>query len=100
MNIIDIPFIRHIGIVRNKEVFLELPFNNNIESYFQTQHAGLQFTLAETASTDFLQKTFSNLVRKSIPVLRRSKIKFKKLSKNTIIAFSSIDIKTKNNFLK
>ena len=98
MNITDIPFIKYLGIIRNEKGLLELPFSKNIESYFQTQHAGSQFTLAETASIDYLRNTFPSLVEKAIPVLRRSEIKFKKLSKNNIIAIPSIDEGEKKSF--
>lgn len=98
MNITDIPFIKYLGIIRNGKGLLELPFSKNLESYFQTQHAGSQFTLAETASIDYLQNTFPLLVGKSIPVLRRSEIKFKKLSKNNIIAIPTIDDDVRKHF--
>lgn len=53
-------------------------------------HASAQFTLAETASGEFLQTLFPDLVGKVIPVLRDAKVKFKKPAAKNIIAYPSI----------
>ena len=98
MNIESIPLIKHLGIIRNNEGRLELPFHENIESYFQTQHAGTQFTLAETASVDFLQTTFPKLIENAIPTFRGSETKFKQMSKKSIVAFASMEDDVKMKF--
>ena len=64
---------------------LSFLFKKKTEIFFQTQHAGSQFTLAETASIDYLQKTFPELKEKIIPVFRNSETKFKQLSKTILL---------------
>ena len=98
MKIEQIPLVQHLGIFRNDDKNLELPFQKKTESFFQTQHAGSQFTLAETASIDYLQKIFPKLRENSMPVFRSSETKFKQLSKNNIVAFASITDETKFKF--
>ncbi|MGP8329755.1 MAG: YiiD C-terminal domain-containing protein [Methanosarcinaceae archaeon] len=100
MNVEDIPLVKYLGIIRNSEGKLELPFQQKIENFFQTQHAGSQFTLAETASIDYLKSTFPELIEKAIPVFRGSELKFKQLSENTIVATASIDDDLKTKFEK
>lgn len=67
-------------------------------------HASAQFALAETASGEFLQTLFPELVGKVIPVLRDATVKFKKPAVNKIITYPSIsdDVRIKFNeqFLK
>ena len=91
MNVLEIPLIKLLGIRRNQEDKLELPFLEKTASYFGTQHAGTQFTLAETASVDFIQSEFSYLEGKIVPIFRKSETKFKQMSQENIIAFASID---------
>ncbi|BAF72173.1 DUF4442 domain-containing protein [Sulfurovum sp. NBC37-1] len=98
MNVENIPLVKYLGIFRNHDGNLELPFQEKTESFFQTQHAGSQFTLAETASIDYLQSRFPELIEKTVPVFRSCETKFKQLSKNNIIAFASIDDDIKSKF--
>lgn len=64
----------------------------------QTIYASAQFALAETASGEFLQTLFPDLVGKVIPVLRDSSIKFKKPAVNKIIAYPSITDESRDKF--
>jgi len=100
MNVLEIPLIKLLGIRKNKEGMLELPFLEETASYFQTQHAGTQFTLAETASVDFIQSEFSHLEGKVDLVFRKSETKFRQMSQENIIAFASINQENKNKFEK
>lgn len=69
---------------------LELAFTTDTQNHLETMHASAQFTLAETASGEFLQTLFPDLVGKVIPVLRDAKVKFKKPAAKNIIAYPSI----------
>ena len=100
MNVLEIPLIKLLGIRKNKEGMLELPFLEETASYFQTQHAGTQFTLAETASVDFIQSEFSHLEGKVDLVFRKSETKFKQMSQKNIIASASISDENKDKFEK
>ena len=90
MNVIEIPFVKKTGITKNEKGELELPFTTDTHNHLETMHASAQFTLAETASGEFLQTLFPDLVGKVIPVLREAKVKFKKPAVKNIIAYPSI----------
>ena len=78
MNVVKIPFVKKTGIIKTENNELILPFTTDTHNHLKTMHASAQFTLAETASGDFLQTSFPELVGKVIPVLREAKVKFKK----------------------
>jgi acyl-coenzyme A thioesterase PaaI-like protein len=90
MDVIEIPFVKKVGIVRSDEGSLELPFNNSVHNHLQTIHASAQFALAETASGEILQTIFPELVGQVIPVLRDSQIKYKKPAIKTISAHPTV----------
>ncbi|HFD32863.1 MAG TPA: DUF4442 domain-containing protein [Gammaproteobacteria bacterium] len=90
MDVLEIPFVKKVGITKNKNNDLELPFTTDTHNHLQTMHASAQFTLAETASGELLQNLFPELVGKVIPVLRDAKVKFKKPAVKNIIAYPSI----------
>jgi acyl-coenzyme A thioesterase PaaI-like protein len=90
MNVLEIPFVDKVGIQRNADGELELPFNHTIQNHLETIHASAQFTLAETASGEALQTIFPELSGKVIPVLRGSEIKFKKPAAKTISAHPTV----------
>lgn len=104
MNVLEIPFVEKIGIKRNADGNLELPYSENVHNHLHTIHASAQFTLAETASGEMLQHLFPELAGVVIPVLRESNIKFKKPATNTIIAYPSVSDETlakfKEQFIK
>ncbi len=90
MNVVEIPFVKKVGINKNINGELELPFSENVQNHLQTIHASAQFTLAETASGEILQIKFPELAGKVIPLLRDLQIKFKKPAAKSISAYSSI----------
>ena len=98
MNVIEIPFVKKVGITKTQQGKLELPFTLDSQNHLKTIHASAQFTLAETASGDFLQSLFPELVGNVIPVLRDAKVKFKKPAVNNIIAYPSIDDESREKF--
>jgi len=98
MNVIEIPFVDKVGIQRNTDGKLELPFDQSIQNHLQTIHASAQFALAETASGEILQKSFPELVDKVVPVLRESQIKFKKPTHKKIIAYPSVTAEALSKF--
>ena len=90
MNVLEIPFVKKTGITKTENNKLILPFTTDTYNHLETMHASAQFTLAETASGEFLQTLFPDLVGKVIPVLREAKVKFKKPAVKNIIAYPSI----------
>ena len=98
MDVTKIPFVDKVGIQRNTDGELELPFNVGVQNHLQTIHASAQFALAETASGDILRKSFPDLVGKVVPVLRESQIKFKKPAYKKIAAYPSVTAETLSKF--
>ena len=98
MNVIEIPFVKKVGITKADNNKLELAFTADTKNHLETMHASAQFTLAETASGEFLQILFPELIGKVVPVLRDAKVKFKKPAVNNIIAYPSISDKEKEKF--
>jgi acyl-coenzyme A thioesterase PaaI-like protein len=62
MDVTKIPFVEKVGIVRQPDGGLGLPFNESVHNHLQTIHASAQFTLAETASGEVLQVLFPEIV--------------------------------------
>lgn len=98
MDVTEIPFVKKVGITKTKDNQLELAFTTDTHNHLKTMHASAQFTLAETASGEFLQTLFPELVGNVIPVLRDSSVKFKKPVTNNIIAYPSMSDETREKF--
>jgi len=90
MDVTEIPFVKKVGITQSSTGELELAFSDDTHNHLATIHASAQFTLAETASGEYLQTLFPDLAGKVIPVLRDATIKFKKPAVKTILAYSSV----------
>ena len=98
MDVIEIPFVKKVGITKTKNNELELAFSKENHNHLETMHASAQFTLAETASGEFLQTLFPELVGKVIPVLRDATVKFKNPAVKNIIAYPSIPEEVREKF--
>lgn len=98
MNVTEIPFVKKVGITQSSNGELELPFTDETHNHLATIHASAQFTLAETASGEYLQTLFPELEGKVIPVLRDASIKFKKPALKTILAYPSIVNESQEKF--
>lgn len=91
MNLLHIPFVKHIGLERDNDDKLALEFREQNLNHLKTIHASAQFALAETASGDCLLNMFPDMADAVVPVLRDSQIKFKKPAQKQITAYPSID---------
>ena len=98
MNIIELPFVKKVGIRKNDDDISELPFEPSILNHIDTIHAGAQYTLAETVSGELLQAEFPELVGKVFPVLRGSDVKYKNAAISTITALATISAEVKQKF--
>ena len=98
MDVIDIPFVKKVGIQRAVDGDPESPFTKYVQNHMQTFHASAQFALAETASGEILQTLFPELVGKVIPVLRESQIKFKKPTNKDIYAYPLVSAESRTKF--
>lgn len=98
MNVLEIPFVKKVGITKNENNELALAFSEDTHNHLQTIHASAQFSLAETASGDFLQTLFPELVGNVIPVVRDATIKYKKPAIKNITAHPSISDDSRDKF--
>lgn len=97
MEIIDIPFLKKVGVRKKPDGELELPFSEDVQNHFQAICAGAQYTLAESSAGELLSTLYPELVGKVIPVIRETKIKFRKPALGTASAISTVsdDIRAK-----
>lgn len=98
MDVTKIPFVKKVGITHSSEGELELPFTDDTHNHLETMHASAQFTLAETASGEYLQTLFPDLVGKVVPVLRDASVKFKKPAIKSILAYPSVSDEEQDKF--
>jgi len=90
MKIMEIPFVELVGVKQENNT-LSLEYKENLLNHLNTLHAGAQFTLAESASGIYLKELFPQLVDKVVPILRGSKIKYKKPVYKKLTAFANVD---------
>ena len=88
MKATDIEFVKLVGIEQS-ENSVSLAYKKDVLNHIESIHASAQFTLAETQSGLYIQKLFPDLVGKVIPMLRESKIKYRKPALKNIVAFAS-----------
>ena len=103
MNILDINFVKHLGIKLEGENLVLSP-NENLLNHIKTIHAGALYTLAESQSGYFLQNEFKDLSILVIPLLRSSSIKYRVSASGKIVAYASADKNSldifRNNIIK
>ena len=99
MKITEVPFSKHIGIENSDQANqLILPFSDHVKNHLGTFHAGAQFSLMETASGEFLQQQFPELVGKVIPVLRKAEAKYKNPATSDLKSLASVDEESLKKF--
>ena len=87
MKATDIEFVKLVGIQQSQNS-VSLAYKKDVLNHIESIHASAQFTLAETQSGLYLQKLFPDLVGKVVPLLRESKIKYKKPALKKIYALA------------
>lgn len=88
MEITDIPFARTLGLEKSTNGVLELGFDAGVMNHLQTIAAAAQFSLAELASGEYLMQVFPELTDKVVPVLRDSRLKYKRPANSRISAYA------------
>ena len=78
--ITSIPFVQTLGI----DADLTLTPGPHLRNHLGSLHAGALFTLAESASGQFLLETFPEHKKEAIPLLRRSQITYLRPATETI----------------
>jgi acyl-coenzyme A thioesterase PaaI-like protein len=100
IDVTQIPFNKFIEISLSDadDRALALKFKDNMKNHLGTFHASAQFALAEACSGLSLLKNFPHLAGSSVPVLRRSELKFKKPAQSDILANARITSEEKKIF--
>lgn len=96
MNLTDIPFNAFLGIEKapaNTSHLLQLRESSGFLNHVGTVHAGVQLTLAEASSGEWMMRAVPELADKVIAVVRHVEAKFKKPMQGTIFsrATTSVD---------
>lgn len=86
MNLLDIPFVKRVGIRRQDQHVLTLELTEDVHNHLGTVCAGAQYTLAETSSANLLQVLFPHLADTTIPVIRETRIRFRKPAESSVRA--------------
>ena len=90
MDLLKVPFVEYVGIRRIDKSTVALDLMETVHNHLGAVCAGAQYTLAETASANALQVLFPELVGTTIPVIRETKIKFRKQAMSGVRASASI----------
>lgn len=100
MEITDIPYAQTIGLIKRSDGILSLENDRSLHNHVQTIAAAAQFSLAELASGEHLLALFPGLVDQVVPVLRDSRLKYKKPAATAISAHASVKNKSVAKFTK
>lgn len=100
MEITEVPFAKTIGLKKTKSGELGLCFDESLHNHLQTVAASAQYSLAELASGDHLQKLFPELISKVLPVLRDSRLKFKQPAQSKVSAYPAVSEKAVAKFIE
>jgi acyl-coenzyme A thioesterase PaaI-like protein len=99
MDVIQIPFAKHIGLERKDEGTLKLEPTAMVQNHIESIHASAQYTLGETQTGLHLQMAFPELVGKVAGLLRSATVKYKNPATSSIYAIAHIEEKDKEKFL-
>lgn len=99
MEIVQIPFVKHLGILQQDDRLWLHP-DPALENHIGTLHAGAIYTLAETASGMALMRNFPKLAGNVTVLLRSSEIRYKAPAKTTVYARAQIDNTEAKTFLE
>jgi Putative thioesterase (yiiD_Cterm). len=98
LDVLEIPFVKHVGIEKDSE--LKLNVRDELKNHIQTIHASAQFTLAETASGACLMEEFPQYKEEVIPMLRSSTVKYKSPATSMLRAKATLTKEAKEKFLR
>lgn len=78
---------------------LELPFAPLVHNHLQTMHAAAQFSLAEAASAECLQRHFGTALGDVFAVMRAVEVKYRKPATSDLLAYGEPDEETREQLL-
>ena len=102
MKATDLALSRLLGIAAapaGAEHLLEMPFVPALHNHLRTVHAGAQFTLAEAASAECLQRHFGTAAGEVFAVVRAVEVRYRKPATGTLLAFGRPDESTRLHLL-
>lgn len=98
----DLAFNQVLGI-RNAppgaEHLLELPFGPLVHNHLKTVHAAAQFSLAEAASAECLQRRYGAALGEVFAVVRGVEVKYRKPALADLLAYGAPDDFTRGHLL-
>jgi acyl-coenzyme A thioesterase PaaI-like protein len=78
---------------------LELPFTPLVQNHLGIMHAAAQFSLAEAASAECLQREFGTAVGEVFAVVRGVEVKYRRPATGDLWAFGTPDQQTRDGLL-
>jgi len=78
---------------------LELPFAPLVQNHLGTLHAAAQFSLAEAASAECLQRHYATAVEGVFGVVRGVEVKYRRPATGDLLAFGTPDDHTRDQLL-
>ncbi len=98
----DLAYNQALGIraaPAGAEHLLELPFAPLVQNHLGTMHAAAQFSLAEAASAECLQRHYGAGVDEVFGVVRGVEVKYRRPAKGDLLAFGTPDDHTRDHLL-
>jgi acyl-coenzyme A thioesterase PaaI-like protein len=98
----DLAFNQALGIraaPADADHLLELPFAPLVQNHLGTMHAAAQFSLAEAASAECLQRHFAAAVGDVFAVVREVEVKYRRPATGDLLAFGAPDETTREHLL-
>ncbi|MFZ5495017.1 MAG: DUF4442 domain-containing protein [Verrucomicrobiota bacterium] len=81
------------------EHLLELPFTPLVHNHLGTMHAAAQFSLAEAASAECLQRHFAAAVGQVFAVVRGVEVKYRRPATGDLLAYGRPDDVTRDGLV-
>ncbi len=102
MKATDLAYNRLLGIIdapAGAAHLLELPFVPAVHNHLGTMHAAAQFSLAEAASAECLQRGFAAAVGEVFAVVRGVEVKYRRPATGDLLAFGTPDEGTRHHLV-
>lgn len=99
----DLAYSRALGLrdaPPGAEHLLELPFTPLVHNHLGTMHAAAQFSLAESASAECLQRRYGATVGQVFAVVRGVVVKYRRPATGDLFAYGRPDDATAANLLQ
>ncbi len=103
MRATDLAYNQALGIrdaPPDAEHLLELPFAPLVHNHLKTMHAAAQFSLAEAASAECLQRRYGAELGEVFAVMRSVEVKYRKPATGDLLAYGAPDDFTRDHLLE